>query len=188
MGAGLFPNPAELAGVGRGSDARIAPATRERWRVAATSRNPASNMMSSRWPGGALAERVHALRSGSTAVSAPDRALFDVGLSVAAARMLRAAHNGRIDPATMHWGCQIERKVVDPFGLLKEVRDGKGLAATLDALQPPFPHCARARRTLATYRTLAKAGEPEAVPDLPERPDQGGTRQDLGSTCRLHSA
>jgi murein L,D-transpeptidase YcbB/YkuD len=113
-----------------------------------------------------LAEQWRALEGESA--SAPDRALFDVGLSVAAARLLRAVHNGRVDPATLHWGYQIERKVVDPSGLLKDVREGKGLAAALDALQPPFAHYARARRTLAAYRALAEAGEPEAVPDLPK--------------------
>jgi len=114
----------------------------------------------------ALAEQWRAIKAGSA--PAPDRALFDVGLSVAGARMLRAVHNGRVDPATMHWGYRIERKVVDPHGLLRDVREGKGLAATLDALQPPFAHYARARRTLAAYRALERAGEPERVPDLPK--------------------
>ena len=111
-----------------------------------------------------LAEQWRAVKAGSA--PAPDRALFDAGLSVAAARMLRAVHSGRVDPATMHWGYRIERKVADPQGLLREVRDGRGLAATLDTLQPPFPHYVRARRTLAAYYKLAAAGEPEAVPQL----------------------
>jgi murein L,D-transpeptidase YcbB/YkuD len=82
--------------------------------------------------------------------------------------MLRAVYSGRVDPATMQWGYRIERKQVDPHALLREVREGKGLAATLDGLQPPFPHYVRARRALATYRALARAGEPELVPDLPK--------------------
>ena len=114
----------------------------------------------------ALTEQWRALKAG--AGSAPDRAMFDVGLSVSAARMLRAVHNGRVDPATMHWGYAIERKPVDPHALLEDAREGKGLAAMLDSLQPPFAHYARARRTLATYRALAAAGEPEPVPDLPK--------------------
>jgi murein L,D-transpeptidase YcbB/YkuD len=114
----------------------------------------------------ALAEQWSALEAAPG--SAPDRAMFDLGLSVSAARLLRAVHNGRVDPATMHWGYAVNRKVTDPHGLLKEVREGKGLAATLDALQPPFAHYARARRTLAAYRALARAGEPGPVPELPK--------------------
>jgi murein L,D-transpeptidase YcbB/YkuD len=113
-----------------------------------------------------LSEQWRALEKG--AGSAPDRAMFDVGLSVAAARMLRAVHNGRVDPATMHWGYAIERKPVDPHALLEEAREGKGLASMLDSLQPPFPHYSRARRMLATYRALAAAGEPAPLPDLPK--------------------
>jgi murein L,D-transpeptidase YcbB/YkuD len=114
----------------------------------------------------ALSEQWRVLRSGSGA--AADRALFDLGLSVACARILRAVHNGRVDPATMQWGYEIARKPADPHALLHEVRAGKGLAATIDSLVPPFPHYARAQRTLAHYRALATAGEPGPVPDLPK--------------------
>lgn len=106
------------------------------------------------------------LRTGPSAP--PDRALFDLGLSVGAARMLRAVHLGRVDPATMLWGYHIERKKVDAAALLREVRDGKGLAALLDDLEPHVSHYARARRTLAAYRALAAKGEPEPVPALPK--------------------
>ena len=101
--------------------------------------------------------------------AAPDRALFDVGLSVATARLLRAVHLGRVDPTTMDWGYHVPRKVVDHAALLREVRDGKGLAATLDALQPPVAHYTRARATLAAYKALARGGEPESIPDLAAR-------------------
>jgi murein L,D-transpeptidase YcbB/YkuD len=95
-----------------------------------------------------LGEQWHLVRV--TSAPAADRALFDVGLSVASARLLPAVHSGRVDPATMHWGYRVDRKAIDLGGLLREARDGKGLAATLDALQPPFAHYSRARRTLAS--------------------------------------
>jgi murein L,D-transpeptidase YcbB/YkuD len=113
-----------------------------------------------------LAERWADIRDGRAA--GPERALFDVGLSVAAARILRSVHIGRVDPATLRWGYQIARKPVDGPALLHEVREGKGLAATLDALQPPFPHYTRARKTLAEYRARAATGEPDPVPELPK--------------------
>jgi murein L,D-transpeptidase YcbB/YkuD len=116
----------------------------------------------------ALAEQWRAIKVGTAA--GPERALFDLGVSVAAARLLHAVHNGRVDPATMHWGYTIERKPVDAAALLREAREGKGLAALMDRLQPPFPHYARARRTLAAYRALAAQGEPPPVPDLGKAP------------------
>jgi murein L,D-transpeptidase YcbB/YkuD len=106
------------------------------------------------------------VRAGSA--PAADRALFDLGLSIAGARILRAVRNGRVDPATMNWGYTIERKPVDPHALLKEVREGKGLPAVIQSLEPPVPHYARAKRALAAYRALAAAGEPDAVPELPK--------------------
>jgi murein L,D-transpeptidase YcbB/YkuD len=115
-----------------------------------------------------LAGQWNDLKGGAGA--AADRALFDVGLSVAAARMLRAVHNGRVDPATMHWGYAIEPKPVDAEALLREAREGKGLAALLDALQPPFAHYARARKALASYKALAAQGEPAPVPELGKAP------------------
>ena len=115
-----------------------------------------------------LAEQWRTLKSGSG--SAADRALFDVAVSVAGARMLRSVHQGRVDPATMLWGYKIARKVVDPHALLRDAREGKGLSAMLDSLQPPFPHYARARRTLAAYKARAAQGEPPPVPELGKAP------------------
>lgn len=123
-----------------------------------------------------LLEQWRAVRTGSA--PAADRALFDVGLSIAGARVLRAVHNGRVDPATMNWGYTIERKPVDPHALLKEVREGKGLTAVIESLEPPLPHYARAKRALAAYRALAAAGEPDAVPELPK----GQTKVESGRT------
>lgn len=100
-------------------------------------------------------------------LSAPDRALFDLAVSVAVARMLTAVHAGRVDPAVMHWGYDISPRRVDIVGTVNAVRQGRPLGATLDSLEPPFAHYARAKRTLADYRARAAAGEPDPVPELP---------------------
>jgi murein L,D-transpeptidase YcbB/YkuD len=105
-----------------------------------------------------------AIKAGSA--SASDRALFDVGLSVAAARLLSAGHRGRVDPTTMDWGYDVARKQLDLAATLRDARSAKGLAAALAELEPPFSHYARARRTLAAYRAIVRAGEPEPVPSL----------------------
>jgi murein L,D-transpeptidase YcbB/YkuD len=98
--------------------------------------------------------------------SGPDRALFDIGLSVAVVRLLAAVHLGRVDPATLHWGYDVSPKVLDLRAALREVRNGKGVDAALAELEPPYAHYLRARRALAAYKELAR-DEPEPVPPLP---------------------
>ena len=77
-----------------------------------------------------LQERWAAVKAGTA--TGPERAHFDVAISVAAARMVRAVHVGRVDPATMNWGYNITEKTIDVPAALHDVRQGKGLRATLD--------------------------------------------------------
>ncbi len=111
-----------------------------------------------------LGEQWRTLKSGGG--SGPDLALFDLAVSIGAARMAKAVHVGRVDPATMLWGYDIAAKPLDMAAWLREARTGRGLADELEALQPPFPHYRRARRMAAIYRDLAKGGEPPLVPTL----------------------
>ena len=113
---------------------------------------------------GPLADQWAILKAGQA--SGADLALFDLGLSVGAARMLRAVHVGRVDPATMLWGYDVATKHLDLTAALREARQGVGLGPELARLEPPFPHYDRARRALGVYRALAAAGEPELVPEL----------------------
>jgi murein L,D-transpeptidase YcbB/YkuD len=123
-----------------------------------------------------LTEQWAAFKSGSMAGA--DRALFDLAVSVAVARIVKAVQVGRVDPATMYWGYDVSSKRVDYASLLPAARDGEGLAATLDKISPAVHHYARARRTLATYKARARAGEPEVVPDLPK----GQTKVEAGKS------
>ena len=111
-----------------------------------------------------LAEQWTSIKAGSA--SAPERALFDLGMSVATARLIRSVHMGRVDPRTMQWGYTVVPKKIDVTAVVREVREGKGLGATLDEMQPQVPHYARARKTLALYKLMARSGEPVAVPAL----------------------
>ncbi len=113
-----------------------------------------------------LAQEWTTLQAGGT--SATDRALFDLGLSVAVARLVSASHVGRVDPATMDWGYDVAPKRLDLGATLRGARSSKGVATTITELEPPFAHYARARRTLSAYREVAAAGEPETVPALPK--------------------
>ena len=95
-----------------------------------------------------LATQWTALKAGGG--SGPERALFDLAVSVGAARMVKAVHMGRVDPATMLWGYDIAAKQFDLAAAVGEARKPGGLRDALEALQPPFPHYRRARRMAAT--------------------------------------
>lgn len=103
-----------------------------------------------------------AIKAGTSSVE--DRALFDLALSVATARMLRAVSIGRVDPALLRWKYDGPRKPLDTRALLDDARAGRGSSEVLRGLEPSLSHYVRARATLATYRTLAESGEPDPVP------------------------
>lgn len=97
----------------------------------------------------------------------PDRALFDLALSVGVLRAIDAVHRGRVHPQTLDWGYDMKPKKLDRAALLRDARAGRGIPTLLDALEPSYPHYVRNRRVLAHYRALAGGGEPEPVPALP---------------------
>lgn len=100
--------------------------------------------------------------------SGSDRALYDLAVTVGVLREMSAVHRGRVDPRALDWGFSIAGKKLDRVALLREARAGLGVPALLDRLEPSHLHYVRNRRELAHYRSLARAGEPEAVPALPK--------------------
>jgi murein L,D-transpeptidase YcbB/YkuD len=97
-----------------------------------------------------------------------EKALFDLAVSASVLREIQAVRVGRVDPRTLGWGYDVTPRKFDWTSLLLGARDGGGVSALLDGLEPPFPHYKRNRRMLAHYRSLAQAGEPEPVPLLPK--------------------
>jgi len=98
--------------------------------------------------------------------SARDRAAFDLAVSVAAARMSRAVHAGRVDPATMNWNYAAAAKTSDIAGALRRAGAKEDLGVVLDSLEPKFAHYQRAKQKLALYKAAAMKGEPPVVPEL----------------------
>ena len=113
-----------------------------------------------------LLEVWEAVRAGT--LSGPQRAHFDLGVSVAVARLLKAAQAGRIDPTTMQWGYEVATKTVDAGAGVRTVAQGKALSAVLDSLEPPFAHY----RALACARVLQATGEHRGARSRP-RPAEG---------------
>ena len=88
-----------------------------------------------------------------------DQASFDVALSAAAARVVRALALGRVRPATMHPGLRIrfaDPELDVPAAVAALARDSAPGRA-LDALEPPFLHYRLLAAALARYRALATA-------------------------------
>jgi murein L,D-transpeptidase YcbB/YkuD len=116
------------------------------------------------------AQRLESEWKNVQALELPDsreRALFDVALSVGVLRAMQSVHSGRVDPRTLGWGYDVRPKKLDRAALLRAGRDGEGIAALLDDLEPSFPHYRRNRAVLVRYRGLAEKGEPVPVPSLP---------------------
>lgn len=112
-----------------------------------------------------LATQWQAIKSGSP--SARDRAAFDLTVSVAAARMIRAVHVGRVDPAAMEWNYALP-KTTDVAGSLRRASEDDDLDEVLTSLEPKFAHYHRAKKKLAFYKAAAQKGEPALVPALPK--------------------
>lgn len=138
--------------------ARLAPALAAIARAGDYGLDPAdydAAMLAGQWPG---------IKAGTA--SARDRATFDLMVSVAAARMTRAVHAGRVDPATMNWNYAAAAKSTDIAGSLRRASADNDLGAVLDSLEPKFAHYQRAKQKLALYKATALQGEPAAVPEL----------------------
>ena len=112
-----------------------------------------------------LAKRWETLTA-SGPVSDKDRALFDVALSASSMRLLAAVHRGRVDPRTVGFDYDLSHKREDRAAALRAARGMGGLALAVKAAEPHFPVYHRLVRGLATYRALAKAGEPKPMPAL----------------------
>jgi L,D-transpeptidase YcbB len=114
-----------------------------------------AELLATQWP---------AIKSRSS--SARDRVAFDLAVSVAAARMIRAVHAGRVDPATMQWNYAAAAKTTDIAGSLRKASDDEKLSEVLESLEPKFAHYQRAKQKLALYKATAAKGEPAEVPAL----------------------
>jgi L,D-transpeptidase YcbB len=123
-------------------------------------------LVPSDYDGAKLSQKWAAMKTAGAATSPADRALFDVAVTVSAARLLQAVHWGRVDPRLVGFNYDVTSERLDLAAELRSARDGAGLPASLDAAEPQFPVYVRMVKALGDYRALA-AAEPPAVPTLP---------------------
>jgi murein L,D-transpeptidase YcbB/YkuD len=73
-----------------------------------------------------------------------------------------------VDPRLVGFDVDVSAKRLDPLMLLLAARDDPGgTEAVLEKVRPQAPAYERLMTALAAYRTLAAAGEPPRVPDMP---------------------
>ncbi len=94
---------------------------------------------------------------------------FDVDLSVAAMRLCKDLHDGRIDPAAVGHDLAVNRIALDLPAQLAGLAASADVKAALDALEPPFIHYALLKRQLAVYRALGATPGLSDLPPLPSR-------------------
>lgn len=94
-----------------------------------------------------------------------DLAAFDIAVSITAARLLAAVHEGRIDPHLVGFKYDVSQRRLDVSAAIAQARQA-GMKAAVDTAAPKFPVYQRLIRALAQYRALAAGGEPPIVPIL----------------------
>lgn len=104
-----------------------------------------------------------ALRSGD-APHPSEFALIDGGLSVGFLRYLSDLHIGRVNPANLHFGFNVESKKLDLAALVTDAIARNRIRATVEMVEPAFPQYRRMREVLAEYRQLAEL----SLPRVPE--------------------
>ncbi|MEJ2504144.1 MAG: L,D-transpeptidase family protein, partial [Gemmatimonadota bacterium] len=94
-----------------------------------------------------------------------ERALFDAALTVAMLRHLSDLHIGRVNPATLHFGYEIEPKKLDLAAVLVDAVGGNRIRETVARVEPTLAQYEGLKAALATYRNLAVDLDPRTLPD-----------------------
>jgi L,D-transpeptidase YcbB len=116
----------------------------------------------------------------------PDElARFDLGLSVAAVRLVSALHRGRVSPRVAHAQLFIPRASLAAEMAVDSLRDASRQDAVLEGIQPHFHHYQLLKNGLTRYRMLAR--DTSLVP-LPELPPNLRPRRRLQAAARLPAA
>lgn len=95
-----------------------------------------------------------------------ERARFDVGLSVAAVRLVSALHRGRVSPRVVHAELFIPRASLAVEMAVDSLRDARKQGAILERSQPRLHHYRLLKNGLARYRALASDTSLVPLPGL----------------------
>jgi len=120
------------------------------------------------YDGTTLTYRVIDLARGGEATAAEEAGL-DLALSVAAARMLRHLHFGRVDPRAAGFDSRLPRAPFDAAAVLERLATVGDFDGALAGAEPAFEQYRLARQALKDYRLLAVERELTGLPPLKSR-------------------
>jgi murein L,D-transpeptidase YcbB/YkuD len=112
-----------------------------------------------------------------------ERARFDIGLSVAAVRLVSALHRGRVSPRLVHAELFIPRASLAVEMAVDSLRDARAQGSILERLQPRLHHYRLLKNGLARYRALARDTSFVPLPGL-ARVVKSGMRLPVASRLR----
>ena len=91
-------------------------------------------------------------------------ALIDAAISVGYLRYLSDLHIGRVNPENLHFGFNVEQKMLDLAATVATAIERNEVSETVARVEPGFPQYDRMRKHLADYRALADT----ELPHVPE--------------------
>lgn len=147
--------------------------TRQALQLLQLLRNAASfGLRASDYDGTTLAYRLITLATdankANTATEA--RAHLEVGLSVAALRLIKHLHYGRIDPRQAGFELNTTRGMeLDPVASLTQLAGAQDLTAEIASFEPQYLHYRLLKAGLARYRLLAVDAELTQLPSFTQR-------------------
>ena len=94
--------------------------------------------------------------AGVPLLSAREQSDFDVTLSTAALRALRALRDGRISAKTVHAELGFARETFDVTAAVRAMTSATNPALAFDQAEPPFLHYHLLKNAMARYRELAR--------------------------------
>ncbi len=95
-----------------------------------------------------------------------DAARFEQAMNLAALRLMRYLHDGRVDPGDAGYELSRRRAPIDLLAMLKSLASSADVSATLAALEPRSSQYRALKQWLARYRGLSESSIPASVPGV----------------------
>ncbi len=127
------------------------------------------------YDGNTLTYRLTNLADLSSEQQAAERVQIDVGLSVAALRLMRDLHFGRVEPRKLGFDLRVTRsKELDEVALLQTLSTAADVGAVVASVEPQFVHYQLLKAALTRYRQLAVDAELTTLPTIAGRSVKSG--------------
>jgi murein L,D-transpeptidase YcbB/YkuD len=125
--------------------------------------------------------RLKLLQAPENPDSAPNRARFDLAMTICAMRYISDLHIGRVNPRHFKFGLDVGPNKYDlPAFLRSRVIGAPDVYAVITTVEPPYAGYQRAEIALAIYQKLAAQGDGPPLPAPPKAIHPGGRYAAIG--------